>query len=83
MLLSEAGDPPEGYEYLTNDEGYITGITAIKRHVSADNISSSDLSASLRGSGILWILLPMAAAAVVIAVVLLVRAKEKKANKTG
>ena len=61
----------------------ITGITAIKRHVSADNISSSDLSASLRGSGILWILLPMAAAAVVIAVVLLVRAKEKKANKTG
>ena len=81
MLLSQAGSPPEGYEYLTDANGYITGITAIKRHVSAPNIQSADLSESVRGSGVLWILLPMAAAAVVIAVVLGLRSREKKPKK--
>lgn len=81
MLLSQAGSPPEGYEYLTDANGYITGITAIKRHLSAQNIQDTDLSDSVRGSGVLWILLPMAAAAVIIAVLFGLRAREKAQKK--
>ena len=41
MLLSQAGAPPEGYEYVVNDEGYITGITLKKTYSPASAAPTS------------------------------------------
>ncbi len=35
MLISQAGAPPEGYEYVVNADGYITGITLKKANSPA------------------------------------------------
>ena len=46
MLVSQAGAPPEGYEYVVNDEGYITGITLKKTYSPAAAPLTSSQSAA-------------------------------------
>ena len=68
MLVSQAGAPPEGYEYVVNDEGYITGITLKKTYSpAAAPLTSSQTAAPASSRSPLKTAIPAIAIGVVAA----------------
>lgn len=81
MLLSEAGAPPEGYEYLTDSQGYITAITPIKANSQTINKSGSTVTFDMIKNKLPMILIPALIAIITLAVLLLLKIKDDKKNK--
>lgn len=78
MLISEAGAPPEGYEYLTDSNGYITGIQLINNSLKNSTVKNKTVTFDMLKNKLSVVLIPACIAAVVLAVLLVLKLKDKK-----
>lgn len=82
MLLSEAGDPPDGYEFETDGAGYITGLRRLSTAglAAKPSVGRADPVAAV-GRRLLLLAIPAGLAVLTVAAVLYSRRRERRRGR--
>ena len=78
MRLSEAADPPEGYEYSVNADGYITGISLKRTTANTGNVQKTRQTVDPRSRRLLYAGVAAGAAMVCLGILGVIQLRRKK-----